>query len=213
MENDVLNKKLVDEVSASREALLDAVDQLVRAEIPHETQSLVEAQAKTQHQVAELHTQQDELRVRLDEVEKELEAEQQRNLRARNEVQETRESLSQAERVMERLRQEAALAAANALPPAQALSGTCVGWHRLPGPTKARLTTAQPLNRDVVAEALAKDCQSVVLRNDHLQLQQCRDLAKAVVIGLLREPRLAARKAAMLLGTMRIPRGHVARGR
>lgn len=84
---------------------------------------LVEAQAKTQHQVVELHTQRDELRVRLHETEKELETQMHRGSRARSEVRETRESLSQAEQVVERLRQEAALAAASAPPPAQAPAG------------------------------------------------------------------------------------------
>lgn len=104
----LLCKNVVAEVSASQEALLDHVGQLVRAKFG----SIVDAHAKTQHQVAELHTQQHDLRVPMVEMEKELNAQRHRGLRAHNEVLNTRASMLQAEHVVERLRQEAALAAA-----------------------------------------------------------------------------------------------------
>lgn len=74
---------------------------------------MVEAQAKTPHQVAELYTQHDELQVRRQDVEKELDNQRNRSLKARSEVMERRESLSQAEQIVETLRQEAALEAAS----------------------------------------------------------------------------------------------------
>lgn len=84
MEYDLLYKKLLAVVVSRRGALLDDVDRLVHAEILAEIDALAEAQAKMQQHVAYLYTQQDELRMRMQEMGKEFEAQSNMGLKARN---------------------------------------------------------------------------------------------------------------------------------
>lgn len=83
MGHDVLYKKLVAKVASGWDALPDDVGRIVRAKLLAEVDTLVEAHAQTQHQVAELYTQQDELRERMQEKEMELENQRNRGLKAR----------------------------------------------------------------------------------------------------------------------------------
>lgn len=76
----------VAEVGAGRDALLDDVGRLIRAAVRAEVEPLIEAQAKKQHQVAELYTQHDELRIRMQDLEKELEQQRNWGINARNET-------------------------------------------------------------------------------------------------------------------------------
>lgn len=93
----LLYNVLVAEVASGWDALLKDVGRPVRAEIRAESDPLVEAQTKTQHLVAVLYTQQGELRLRMQEMEKDFENPRNRGLRARNEVMETRAPPSQAD--------------------------------------------------------------------------------------------------------------------
>lgn len=136
-----------------------------------------------------------------------MEAQRHRGFRARNEVRETRESLAQAEQVVERLRQEAAFAAASAPPPAQAPAGTWVDWHRQLVATKVWLVAAQAVSKEVAQEVLGKQCEFAGIRSDHFELRPGGELAQSFVVGFVGEPRLAARRAAMRLGTMKAADG------
>lgn len=54
---------------------------------------------------------------------------------------------------------------------------------------------------------VAQQCELAGLQEEHYQIQPGKDLAKAYVVTFVGEPRLAARRAAMLLGTMRDAEG------
>lgn len=155
MENDLLYETLVVEVASGRDALLDDIGRLVCAEICADVDPLAEAQAKTHHQVAEPFAQQGELRVRMQEMQNELETQRNTDLKARSEALETRASSSQAERLVEKLRQEAARTAASVPPPQPAPISALADWSRRPHPAKVQVVVAQVVSRDAPKELLA----------------------------------------------------------
>lgn len=207
MENDLLYKKLVAEMSADRELLLDDVGRLVKAEICAGVRPLVEAQAKTHHQVADLYNQQDELRVKMQDIEKEMEAQRVRASHERNEIVETRASLMKAEEMVGQVWVEAALAAASIPPPQPAPINALADWNRRPDPAKVRVVAAEAVSRDAVQAVVARHCGDERLVEEHYSLQEGRELSKSFVVTFLGEPWLAARRATMKSadGTWRQP--------
>lgn len=139
----------------------------------------------------------------MQDIEQEIEAQRRRELNERNEIVEMRASLRKAEETVERLRVEAALAAANAPPPQLAPMNALADWHRRPDLAKVRVVAAEAVSRDLVTAVVAQHCGYARLLEEHYSLQEGRELSKSYVVTFLGEPRLAARRAAMLLATMR----------
>lgn len=75
-------------------------------------------------------------------------------------------------------------------------------WHRQPDATKGKFVAAQLFSREATQEVVTKQCDLAGLRSVHYQMQFGRELAKAFVVTPVGGPRSAARRAAMLLGTM-----------
>lgn len=115
-------------------------------------------------------------RVRMEEMETEVEAQRHRGSRARNEVLDTRASLSQAEQMVERLRQDAALAAASMPPLAHALVGKVADWHRQLDATKVRVVMAALV---VIVEQ--RGCGAGLMSVNY-QVLSGRELSKTFVV-------------------------------
>lgn len=175
-----------------REALLDDIGRLVRAEIRAEFDPLFDVQEKTQHQVAELYTQQDELWVKMAYME--LEAQRNTGLIARRERRYRRPS----KRPRGWGGGNGARCGERSATTARADQGACrLAPH--PRSRKVRVAAAQVVSRDSAQVVLAQQCSFAGMRSDRYELHGGRQLSRTFTAIFIGESRLAARRAAMLL--------------
>lgn len=166
-----------------------------------------EVVANTNARVARVERDVDEVRQEQDEMMKMIQALQVESHKSKRALAEQVEAQAEAHRRLEAVQTEAALAIAQAPPPAPLAPGVAENYDRAPDPTKVQIATVALVDRDVVTAFVHSIAREAKVPGDLIDVLQARPLSKSFTVQIKGEPRAAARRAAALLALRRTPAG------